>query len=57
MSSLRITVTQKNGEMLPGSKGIALSPEQFRILDRAAEDVSTALASEDLDFKVALSSK
>ncbi|CAL8467636.1 g7174 [Coccomyxa elongata] len=48
---------EKDGEMLPGSKGIALSPEQFKILQAAAVDVTAALASRNLDFKVALSSK
>ncbi len=48
---------QKNGELLPGSKGIALSLEQFQILKAAASDVTAALASKDVDFKVALSSK
>ncbi|KAK9909758.1 hypothetical protein WJX75_007053 [Coccomyxa subellipsoidea] len=48
---------EKNGEMLPGSKGIALSAEQFRILKNAASDVTAALSSQDTDFKVSLSSK
>ncbi|BDA42711.1 probable RNA polymerase II transcriptional coactivator KIWI [Coccomyxa sp. Obi] len=48
---------EKEGEMLPGSKGIALSPQQFKILQAAAGDVSAALASRNMDFKVALSSK
>lgn len=43
--------------MLPGSKGIALSAEQFRILKNAASDVTAALSSQDTDFKVSLSSK
>lgn len=50
-------LVQKEGEMRPGSKGIALSPEQFKVLQAAADDVSAALASRNLEFKVALSSK
>ncbi|BDA47013.1 probable RNA polymerase II transcriptional coactivator KELP at C-terminar half [Coccomyxa sp. Obi] len=45
----------EDGEMLPGYNGIALAPEQFETLQEAADDVSAALKSENLRFKLELS--
>ena len=48
---------QKDGEMRPGTKGISLSPEQFKVLKEAAADISGALQAQDTGFRLALSSK
>jgi hypothetical protein len=48
---------QKDGEMLPGSKGIALTPEQFQAVKSDAAEISNALQSADVNFRLGLSSR
>lgn len=50
-------MAQKEGEMLPGKKGISLSPEQFNMLRESAASIQEALSAEDTDFKLSLSVK
>jgi hypothetical protein len=48
---------QKDGEMLPGKKGISLMPDQFQRLQDEAASVSAALKDNDDDFELDLSDK
>ncbi|KXZ56426.1 hypothetical protein GPECTOR_1g38 [Gonium pectorale] len=48
---------EKNGAMLPGKKGIALSPDDWRTLAGALGDVSAALARKDSTYSMQLSGK
>lgn len=59
LQELRVCVcmAQKDGELLPGKKGISLSPEQFNILKESAANIQTALAAEDTAYKLPLSSR
>jgi hypothetical protein len=49
--------SQKDGEMLPGKKGISLMPDQFQRLQDDAATVSAALNNNDDDFELDLSDK
>lgn len=48
---------QKNGEMLPGSKGIALTTDQFKALKDGAEQINIALEAADESFRMELSNR
>ena len=50
-------MAQKDGELLPGKKGISLSTEQFNSLKESAASIQKALEAEDTDFKLAISQK
>ena len=45
---------QKDGEMKPGTKGIALSTDQWHILEANIEDLSRALKNKDVEFSLEL---
>lgn len=48
---------QKDGEQKPGSKGLALSREQWHKLLEALPSISKAIETEEVDFSVDLGSK
>ena len=48
---------QSGGELKPGSKGLALTPEQFNSIQEAEPAISAALAAGDTDFELPLSGR
>ena len=45
---------QKDGELKPGTKGIALNKDQWHILEANIGDLSRALKNEDVEFSLEL---
>lgn len=48
---------QSDGEMKPGSKGLALTPGQFNSIRQAEPAISAALAAGDTEFELTLSER
>ena len=48
---------QKDGQQLPGKKGISLPADQFHKLQAAQDSLTEALEAQDASFEVALSGK
>ena len=48
---------QKDGQQLPGKKGISLPADQFHKLQAAHDSLTEALEAQDASFEVALSGK
>jgi hypothetical protein len=48
---------QKNGELLPGKKGIMLKAEQWAAIVAASEDINGALHSRNPSYKLELGSR
>ena len=46
-----------DGELKPGSKGLALTPGQFNSIRQAEPAISAALAAGDTDFELPLSER
>ena len=53
----RVGPVQSDGEMKPGSKGLALTPGQFNSIRQAEPAISAALAAGDTDFELPLSER
>ena len=50
-------VPQKNGEMLPGKKGISLKPAEFDLIYQHSTAISAAAASRNMGYALDLGSK
>lgn len=51
-------VTQKDGKLMPGAKGISLhATDQFSKIEGAVDAISDALAAEDEGYELPLSDK
>ncbi len=55
--SLLVVLVQKDGQQMPGKKGINLPPDQFHKLLEAQASVTEALEAQDASFDIALSGK
>lgn len=54
---LLVVLVQKDGQQMPGKKGINLPPDQFQKLLEAQASVTEALEAQDASFDIALSGK
>jgi len=52
-----IVLVQKDGQQMPGKKGINLPADQFQKLLGAQASVTEALEAQDASFDIALSGK